>query len=220
MKYLILPQDSSWRLCPLLVIHRYSNIFFWGDVSMAQLVASMSGVVLGGDVEVLGSNLAKGIIFTVSIGSVGSLYPSVFIYCVNLHQFLILCSSKAMMFVKLYFRTSDIYLISLYPWIHQAFTCEPNRCHPLKRNQYTTCIALVVVNISATWTSFFGDVSVAQLVELMSGVVLGGVVEVVGSNLIYIDSIYQLNWFIISLRIYIYTQQDLDDVTRFFQIRK
>ena len=42
-----------------------------------------------------------------------ALYPSVFIYCINLHQFLILCSSKAMMFVKLYFRTSDIYLISL-----------------------------------------------------------------------------------------------------------
>ena len=42
-------------------------------------------------------------------------YPSVFIYCVNLHRFLILCSSKAMMFVKLYFRTSDIYLISLLP---------------------------------------------------------------------------------------------------------
>ena len=51
--------------------------------------------------------------FTASIGSVDSLYPSVFIYCLNLHQFLILCSSKAMMFVKLYFRTSDIYLISL-----------------------------------------------------------------------------------------------------------
>ena len=31
----------------------------------------------------------------------------------NLNQFLILCSSKAMMFVKLYFRTSDVYLISL-----------------------------------------------------------------------------------------------------------
>ena len=31
----------------------------------------------------------------------------------NMHQFLILCSSKAMMFVKLYFPTSDIYLISL-----------------------------------------------------------------------------------------------------------
>ena len=39
--------------------------------------------------------------------------PSVFIYCMNLHQFLILCSSKAMVFVKLYFRTSDICLISL-----------------------------------------------------------------------------------------------------------
>ena len=67
---------------------------------LAQLVASMSGVVLGGVVEVVGSNLARGKIFTASIGSVDSLYPSVFIYCLNLHQFLILCSSKAMMFVK------------------------------------------------------------------------------------------------------------------------
>ena len=78
-----------------------------------KMVASVSGVVLGGVAEVVGSNLARGKIFTASIGSVVSLYPSVFIYCLNLHQFLILCSSKAMMFVKLYFRTSDIYLISL-----------------------------------------------------------------------------------------------------------
>ena len=80
---------------------------------MAQLVASMSGVLLGGVVKVVGSNLPRGKIFTAYIGSVDSLYPSVFIYCVNLHQVLILCSSKAMMFVKLYFHTSDIYLISL-----------------------------------------------------------------------------------------------------------
>ena len=47
---------------------------------MAQLVASMSGVVLGGVAEVVDSNLARGKIFTASIGSVDSLYPSVFIY--------------------------------------------------------------------------------------------------------------------------------------------
>ena len=47
---------------------------------MAQLVASMSGVVLGGVVEVVGSNLARGKIFTASIGSVDSLYSSVYIY--------------------------------------------------------------------------------------------------------------------------------------------
>ena len=70
---------------------RFLNIFF-GDVSVAQLVASMSGVVLGGVVMVVGLNLARGKIFTESIGSVDSLYPSVFIYCMNLHQFLILCS--------------------------------------------------------------------------------------------------------------------------------
>ena len=74
---------------------------------------SMSGVVQGVVVQVMGSNLARVKIFTASIGSVDSLYPSVFTYCLNLHQFLILCSSKALMFVKLYFRTSDIYLISL-----------------------------------------------------------------------------------------------------------
>ena len=75
---------------------------------MAQLVVSASGVVLGGVAEVVGSNLASGKIFTASIGSVDSLYPYVSIFCLNLHQFLILCSWKAMMFVKLYFRTSDI----------------------------------------------------------------------------------------------------------------
>ena len=41
---------------------------------MAQLVALMSGVVLGGVAEVVGSNLARGKI------SVDSLYPSVYIY--------------------------------------------------------------------------------------------------------------------------------------------
>ena len=41
---------------------------------MAQLVASMSGVVLGGVVMVVGSNLARGKIFTAFISSVDSLY--------------------------------------------------------------------------------------------------------------------------------------------------
>ena len=47
---------------------------------MAQLAALMSGVVLGGVVMVVGSSLARGKIFTASIGSVDSLYPSVYIY--------------------------------------------------------------------------------------------------------------------------------------------
>ena len=57
---------------------RFLSIFFL-DVSVAQVVASMSGVVLGGVVMVVGSNLARGKIFTASIGSVDSLYPSVYI---------------------------------------------------------------------------------------------------------------------------------------------
>ena len=67
---------------------------------MVQLVASMSGIVLGGVVLVVGSNLARGKILTASNGSVDSLYLCIdLLYeCMNLHQFLILCSSKAMMF--------------------------------------------------------------------------------------------------------------------------
>ena len=42
---------------------------------MAQLVA-----LIGGVAEVVGSNIAKGKIFIASIGSVDSLYPSVYIY--------------------------------------------------------------------------------------------------------------------------------------------
>ena len=44
------------------------------DVSVAQLVAWRSGVVLDGIVEVVGSNLARSKIFTASIGSVDSIY--------------------------------------------------------------------------------------------------------------------------------------------------
>ena len=46
---------------------------------------------------------------------------------------------------------------------------------------FTTCTTLAILNISAT--SFSWDVSVAQLLASMSGVVLGGMVEVVGSIL-------------------------------------
>ena len=47
---------------------------------MAQLVALMSGVVLDGVAEVVGSNLARGKIFTAPIGSVDSLYRYIYIY--------------------------------------------------------------------------------------------------------------------------------------------
>ena len=40
---------------------------------MAPLVMSMSVVVLGGVVEILGSNLARGEIFTASIGSLSNI---------------------------------------------------------------------------------------------------------------------------------------------------
>ena len=93
------------------------TFFFWGGGGGDYIILCiLKGISPSKCIQLyiyMGSNLARGKIFTASIGSVDSLYPSVFIYCLNLHQFLILCSSKAMMFVKLYFRTSDIYLISL-----------------------------------------------------------------------------------------------------------
>ena len=59
---------------------RFLNILFW-DVSVAQLVSSMFGVVLGGVVIVVGSNLARGKLFTASIGSVIiSLCVCIYIY--------------------------------------------------------------------------------------------------------------------------------------------
>ena len=57
---------------------------FW-DVSVAQLVASMSGVVLDRFAMVMGANLARGKIFTASMGSFDSLFLPVFIYCINRH---------------------------------------------------------------------------------------------------------------------------------------
>ena len=57
----------------------FLNILFL-DVSVAQFVASIAVVVQGGVVMVVGSNLSRGKIFTASIGSVDSLYPSVYIY--------------------------------------------------------------------------------------------------------------------------------------------
>ena len=46
----------------------------------------MSGVVVGGVVEVVGSNLARGKIVTASIGSVDSLYPSVIIHIIKFEK--------------------------------------------------------------------------------------------------------------------------------------
>ena len=57
---------------------------------MAQLVALMSGVVLGGVAEVVGSNFARGKIFTASIGSVDSLYLSLYMYIQTITSYILL----------------------------------------------------------------------------------------------------------------------------------
>ena len=167
---------------------RFLNILF-GDVSVAQLVASMSGVVLGGVVMVLGSSLARGKIFTASIGSVDSLCPSVFIYCMNLHQFLILCSSKAMMFVKLYFRTSDIYLISLVSLDPSGFHLRTKKMPSIEKEPIYDVYCISRRQYQRLLNILFGDVSVAQLVASMSGVVLGGVVMY-----IYMSTLLHASW--------------------------
>ena len=80
---------------------RFLNILF-GDDSVAQLVALMSGVVLGGVAMVVGSNLARGKIFTASIGTVDSLYPSVYIYIYiyNMKMFLVLSGNVTITNIK------------------------------------------------------------------------------------------------------------------------
>ena len=98
-----------------------------------QLIATMYCVVLDGVAKVVSLSLTRGKIFTASIGSVDSSYLSVFIYCVNLHQFLILCSSKAMVLVKLYFRTCDIYLNSLVSLDPSGFHLRTKKMPPIEK---------------------------------------------------------------------------------------
>ena len=59
---------------------RFLNILFWGCLSGAVGSVYVWCSARLGVVEVVGSNLARGKIFTASIGSVDSLYPSVYIY--------------------------------------------------------------------------------------------------------------------------------------------
>ena len=75
---------------------------------MAQLVASASGVVLGGVAEAVGSNLARGKIFTASIGSVDSLYPSVYIY-IYIYIYII--------YIYIYINSVEFSFGFMYTWI-------------------------------------------------------------------------------------------------------
>ena len=86
----------------------------------------------------------------------------------------------------------------LYPWIHLAFICKRNRWDALKKNHYMKCTALAVVNISATLTSFIGDVS-AGSIDVWWGARRScwgrGFESKLEAKLIY--SIYRLSWFTI-----------------------
>ena len=88
---------------------------------MAQLVALMSGVVLGGVAEVVGSNLARGKIFTASIGSVDSLYPSVYICVCEIYMFtvlthFVLCikTVQRLQYCMILFHVSEVMLNSMH----------------------------------------------------------------------------------------------------------
>ena len=71
---------NQYTTCTASVVVNISAYSHYGMSQWAQLVASMSDVVLGGVVMVVGSNLARGKKFTAYIGSFDSLYPSVYIY--------------------------------------------------------------------------------------------------------------------------------------------
>ena len=71
--YRIPTEFSLATFCTLATLSLRS---FFGNVSLTQLVASVSYVVLGGSVMVVGSNLARGKIFTASF----IIYLCVYIY--------------------------------------------------------------------------------------------------------------------------------------------
>ena len=140
---------------------------------MAQLVASMSGVVLGGVVEVVGSNLAKGEIFTASIGLVDLLYLPVFICCVNLHQFLILCSSKALMFLHFWYLSNFTCILSFHLRMNKMRCIKTGPIYDvycISYRQYQCFLNILFLYLSGT----------AGRVDVWCSAI--GVVEVVGSN--------------------------------------
>ena len=70
--------------------------------------------MLGGVAEVVSSNPRWAIkIFFSIFGIVDLLYLSISIFIINLYHFLILCSSKVLLFRNYISLTSNIYLISL-----------------------------------------------------------------------------------------------------------
>ena len=74
-----MPSIEKEPIYDVYCISRRQYPCFLGDVSVEELVALMSGAVLGGVVMVVGSSLARGKIFTASISSVDSSYPSEYI---------------------------------------------------------------------------------------------------------------------------------------------
>ena len=88
-----------------------------------------------------------------------------------------------MMFVKLYFRTSDVYLISLVSLDPSGFHLRTKLMPPIEKEPIYDVYCISCHQYQRFLNILFGDGSVAQLVALMSGVVLGGVAKVVGSNL-------------------------------------
>ena len=91
-------------------------------------------------------------------------------------QLLILCSSKVLLSIKLYF-SNTISLVS-------SGSCRLSYANGIDATHseevYTTCTAISDTYISAVRTFFVGDegVSIAQLVEMTHTAVLGRGVEV------------------------------------------
>ena len=87
------------------------------------------------------------------------------------------------MFVKLYFRTSDIYLISLVSFDLSGFHLRTKWMPSIQKEPIYDVYCISRRQYQRFLGILFWGGSVAQLVASMSGVVLGGVVMVVGSNL-------------------------------------
>ena len=88
-----------------------------------------------------------------------------------------------MMFVKLYFRTSGIYQRSLVSVDPSGFSLRTKWMPCIEKKPIYDMYCIIRRQYQRCLNILFWDVSVAQLVASIAGVALGGVVEVVGSNL-------------------------------------
>ena len=109
-----------------------------------------------------------------------------------------------MMFVKLYLRTSDIYIISLVSLDQPGFHLRTKSMPCIEKEPIYDVYCIGHGQYQRYLNILFLECSVAQLVAPLPGGVLGGVVKVAGSNLLEAKYLQHLSDQLIHSYIYIY----------------